>query len=344
MPLGIVRDDITLQRVDAIVNAANESLARGGGVCGAIFEAAGVDELTRACERIGHVDTGSAVFTPGFALPAAYVIHTAGPIWRGTPLDRDLLASCYTSSLELARELGCRSVAFPLVSSGIYGCPKDVALEVATGAIRSFLEDDDRDMEVTLCLFDRGASLLGEELYGRISRFVDDAYVGEREERFGRSRRTNESWLAGLADACAAGRPDAPELAAAPAAAPRPLDSLTERLRNLDAPFFETLAALIDERGLTDAQVYRRANLSRQYFSKLRAGKINPGKRVVLALAVALELDLEQTRMLLERSGYALSRAQMLDVIVEFFIESGTYDVLAINEALFAWDQPLLGT
>lgn len=336
MPLRIVRDDITLQRVDAIVNAANEWLRRGGGVCGAIFEAAGASELQDACNQIGHVDTGSAVATPGFTLPARHIIHTAGPRWRGTADDRRLLASCYASSLALARDLGDRSIAFPLISSGIYGCPKDQALAIATGAIRSFLEGDDTDMEVTLVLFDRGATILGEELYGRLSRFVDDTYVGEREERFGRHRNLSlEPWLADLAMSLA---PDVRPLADEPA------DDLEERLRTLDASFPETLLSLIDERGLTDAQVYKRANLSRQYFSKLRGGTINPGKRVVLALAVALELDLAQTRLLLERSGYALSRSNMLDVIVEFFIEHGTYDVFAINEALFSYDLPLLGT
>ena len=344
MPLSLVRDDITLQRVDAIVNAANERLRRGGGVCGAIFEAAGPDELQAACDQIGHVDVGAAVATPGFALPARHVIHTAGPVWHGTATDRELLASCYASSLSLARELGCRSVAFPLISSGIYGCPKDVALEVAVDAIRSFLGAEDADMEVTLVLFDRGATLLGEELFGRLSRFIDDAYVGEREARFGVSRRRldEEPWLANVAAAAApAADPAEGPATMADAAAPASLD---ERLRHLDAPFSETLLALIDERGLTDAEVYRRANLSRQYFSKLRSGAINPSKRVVLALAVALELDLDQTRLLLGRSGYALSRASILDVIVEFFIEGGVYDTFTINEALFAWDQPLLGT
>ena len=338
MPFSIVRDDITLQRVDAIVNAANERLKKGGGVCGAIFEAAGADQLQAACDKIGHVDTGSAVATPGFALPARHIIHTAGPIWHGTQRDRELLASCYASSLELARGLECRSIAFPLISAGVYGCPKDVALDIAVGAIRSFLADDDTDMEVTLVLFDRGATLLGEELFGRLSRFVDDAYVGEAHERFGVSRRRlhDEPWLWNI--------PADMSAPMAAAAAPAETDDLAERLQHLDASFSQTLLALIDERGLTDAQVYKRANLSRQYFSKLRSGAIQPGKRVVLALAVALELDLAQTRMLLERSGYALSRSYMLDVIVEFFIEGGVYDTFAINEALFACDQPLLGT
>ena len=370
MPFTIIREDITRLDVDAIVNAANEHLRRGGGVCGAIFAAAGADDLQRACDQIGHVDTGSAVITPGFALPARHVIHTAGPIWHGTERDAELLASCYASSLALAREHGLSSVAFPLISSGIYGCPKDVAMTVAVGAIRDFLESDETDMEVTLALFDRGAKLVGEELFGRLESFIDDAYAEERNRRFGRSQHVGQCVAERqvMADSapmapmpCEAMPPEAsPDARSAPArhqkrsakerilgalGLPRKTESsLTDMLQNMDASFSDTLLSLIDERGLTDAEVYKRANLSRQYFSKLRGGAINPSKRVVLALAVALRLDLAQTRMLLERAGYALSRSYKLDVIVEFFIEEGIYDIFTINQALYACDQPLLGT
>ena len=388
MPFNIIREDITRLNVDAIVNAANEHLKQGGGVCGAIFAAAGADDLQRACDAIGHVDTGSAVITPGFALPARHVIHTAGPIWHGTAHDRELLASCYRSSLELARENGLASIAFPLISSGVYGCPKDVAMDIAVSSIRDFLADDDTDMEVTLVLFGHREALLGEELFGRLTSFIDDAYVDESRMSYGR-RLSEEPWLAdipsydadmfGSAPAAAPSMPPAhaplpasgsAARVAAPAAqsAPAPKTmrrekrslkdrlleavglsreagrSLTDMLENMDASFTDTLLALIDERGLTDAEVYKRANLSRQYFSRLRAGTINPSKRVVLALAVALHLDLAQTRLLLERSGYALSRSYKLDVIVEFFIDEGIYDIFTINQALFACDQQLLGT
>ena len=367
MPFSIIREDITRLDVDAIVNAANEYLKQGGGVCGAIFAAAGARRLQEACDKIGHVDTGSAVITPGFDLPARYVIHTAGPIWHGTEGDRELLRSCYTSSLVLAREHGLASVAFPLISAGIYGCPKDVAMDVAVGAIRDFLATDETDMQVTLVLFDRREALLGEELFGRLASFIDDAYVDKSHERFGTSNRrlSNEPWLsecledsmAAPADAAPRPAPAVPRASKLPKVAGAPAKDrpslkdrlfgamgLTEKLAHLDASFSETLLSLIDERGLTDAEVYKRANLSRQYFSKLRSGSINPSKRVVLALAVALELDLAQTKMLLERAGYALSRSYKLDVIVEFFITEGNYDIFAINQALYAFDQQLLGT
>ncbi len=379
MPLSLIRQDITKLSVDAIVNAANEGLRAGGGVCGAIFAAAGHDELQRACDEIGHVDTGDAVATPGFALPARHIIHTAGPVWHGgTHGERELLASCYRSSLALACELGDTSIAFPLISSGIYGYPPAEALSVAVGEIRSFLVDYP-DLEVTLCLFDRKATTLTQGLFGAIESYVDDVYVDSRP--YGR-KRVSEAYAKhdGYADALhdgtlsdwdvayedsalgapAFGSAMAPAGAAmpagaapagaahastaAPAAKPaqKPM-SLDEALAHLDAPFSQTLLAMIDERGLTDAQVYARANLSRQYFSKLRSGKVNPSKRVVLALAVALELPLDETRMLLERAGHALTHASKFDVIVEWFIMHGRFDIFEINEALFTFDQQLLG-
>jgi len=418
MPLRLIRQDITLLSVDAIVNAANEGLQAGGGVCGAIFRRAGHDELQRACNEIGHVDTGSAVATPGFALHARHIIHTAGPIWRGGTHDEErLLASCYRTSLELAQSLGDTSIAFPLISSGIYGYPPAEALSVAIGTIRDFLVENP-DFDVVLCLFDRKVTTLTQTLFGEIEHYIDDTYVqsspfmDEERRRIENIPYYQEDIGSGtpssrpLPDSApysmpsAMPAPDAPvaysaapdsaapkgrkkakaprlpwtarrerkrrkdeaTFGAAPSAAQRPgdaggfaeestLDSLsiseTDRLEDLlnhlDAPFSQTLLAMIDERGLTDSQVYTRANLSRQYFSKLRSGSINPSKRVVLSLAVALELPLDQTILLLERAGHALTHASKFDIIVEWFIRSGRYDIFEINQALFAFDQQLLG-
>ena len=377
MPLSLIRQDITLLHVDAIVNAANQGLRPGGGVCGAIFAAAGYDDLCRACEKIGHVDTGAAVATPGFALPARHIIHTAGPIWHGgTAGERDLLASCYRSSLELAAELGDRSIAFPLISSGIYGYPPAEALAVALGEIRAFLAFHP-DMEVTLCLFDRSVTTLTKGIFGEIAQFIDDTYVEEspfaRRERweeaelansypsfgasaapapledhkeslwpFRRRRKKREEAEPSFVDADAMPH-FAPPAAAPQAAAPKPQATLEDLLDQLDEPFSQMLLAMIDERGMTDAQVYSRANLSRQYFSKLRSGKVNPSKRVVLSLAVALGLSYDETRALLERAGHALTHASKFDIIVEWFIRNGHYDIFEINQVLFSFDQPLLG-
>ncbi|MDR0812822.1 MAG: macro domain-containing protein [Oscillospiraceae bacterium] len=153
MPLNIIHGDITKLRVDAIVNAANTDLAMGGGVCGAIFRSAGARELQAACDRLAPIKTGDAVITPGFSLPAKYVIHAAGPIYhRQNPKQsEELLYAAYTNSLRCAAESGCRSVAFPLISSGVYGYPKDEALRVAETAIRAFLAE--HELDVSLVLF-----------------------------------------------------------------------------------------------------------------------------------------------------------------------------------------------
>jgi O-acetyl-ADP-ribose deacetylase (regulator of RNase III) len=196
MPLSLIRQDITRLSVDAIVNAANEGLRAGGGVCGAIFSAAGHDDLQRACDEIGHVDTGDAVATPGFALAARHIIHTAGPVWHGgSHGEKELLASCYRSSLNLAFELGDTSIAFPLISSGIFGYPPAEALAVAVGEIRAFLEDHP-DFEVTLCLFDRRATTLTQDFYGAIEQYVDDTYV--EDNPFARNRESEANYYGAL--------------------------------------------------------------------------------------------------------------------------------------------------
>ena len=382
MPLSFVRNDITKLNVDAIVNAANSVLRRGGGVCGAIFAAAGPDELQAACDEIGHCDTGSSVATPGFALPARYVIHTVGPVWQGGYAgERELLTSCYRTALELAHELECASIAFPLISAGIYGYPPDQALEVATSAIRAYL-DEDPDMEVTLCLFDRRALGFVEGILGEVESYIDDAYVDRNPYR----RRTPQEnaarpYSAGAPAAMPApqatpsaseiksfpfpllnrrAKKSAPEIeeecvradfayeapsreAVSREAVSRDVASLEDLLTHMDASFADTLLNMIDARDLTDAQVYARANLSRQYFSKLRAGSINPSKRVVCALAIALELTLDETKLLLERAGHALTHASKFDIVIEWFINRGNYDIFLINKTLFALDLPLLG-
>ena len=332
MPFSLVRNDIVNMRVDAIVNAANSSLAPGGGVCGAIFAAAGRTALDKACRAIGHCDVGSAVITPGFDLPARYVIHAVGPIWQGGSRGEvDLLHSCYTRALHLARENGCESIAFPLISSGIFGYPKPQALRVAINAIEEFLLK--YEMQVYLVIFDRAALLISERLYENIQRYIDDRYVELRAfprqaaEALPHARQRAE-------------QADLP--LAAPCATPgkRSLDDL---LGHLDESFSRMLLRLIDEKGMTDVEVYKRANLDRKLFSKIRKEGYNPSKQTALALAIALRLNLDETKDLLGRAGYALSHSNKFDIIIEYFIEEGVYDIFEINEALFAFEQRLLG-
>lgn len=361
MPFLIVRDDIARVSADAIVNAANTRLQAGGGVCGALFAAAGAADMQAACDAIGGCPTGSAVSTPAFALDATWVIHAVGPIWRGgLSGEREALRSCYRSVFAEAERLGVRSVAYPLISAGIYGFPVDEALAIAREETEAFLRDH-MDVAVTLVMFDRATMRAGSELFDEIDEYIDDEYVEASPHMRRRAERLAvEVWDAaapdGLADAGApSGLADsaAPEAfaaafggeavcAALSAAAPRELDDL---LSNLDASFSETLLVLIDERGMTDAEVYHRANLSRQLFSKIRSNRAyRPTKPTAVALAVALELDPRQTQDLLGRAGLALSRSSKFDVIVRFFLERGVHDVFRINEALFAYDQPLLGS
>ncbi|WP_251158427.1 macro domain-containing protein [Caniella muris] len=354
MPFQLRHGDLVETPADALVNAVNERLAPGGGVCGAIFEAAGPAELDAACRAVSPCPTGSAVATPAFGLPARHVIHAVGPRWQdGRHGERELLASAYRSALAVASSLGDRSVAFPLISAGIYGMPRETALEVATGAITGYLADTDDSLEVSLVLFDEPAALRRTLPPGLT------AYLEEQGVDVGSSPDLDRSMAPGDTGAFyPQAAPAMPQ--AAPCAAPRDAagprdtavpprrrsvkDLLSRRLASLDKGFSETLLDLIDERGLADSAVYHRANMSRQHFSKIRSNPdYRPGKSTVLALAVALELPLAQAETLLARAGYAFSPSSAADVIVRWFIEEGRYDIFEINEALYAYDQRLLG-
>ncbi|NLA95330.1 MAG: macro domain-containing protein [Clostridiaceae bacterium] len=327
MPFTIVGQDITKLEVDAIVNAANTELQMGGGVCGAIFKAAGPGPLQAACDKLAPIGTGEAVITPAFNLPAKFIIHAAGPVYRKDDPDGSeaSLRAAYTNALKRAVENQCESVAFPLISSGIYGYPKEEALRIATSAIRDFLEI--HDLHVILSVFDKAALSVSRDLMGEVKNYIDHHYL----EQTATSRKLLEVERIALGEA---------RVLRAPLHAP-PLD---EVIGQLDQPFSQLLLDLIDARGKSDVEVYKAANLDRRHFSKIRGNPgYRPGKRTVLALAIALELSLEETRELLARAGYALSPAVLFDVIVEYFIAIDRTDIFEINEVLFAYDQPLLG-
>ena len=325
MPLSIVRNDITTMKVDAIVNAANESLLGGGGVDGAIHRAAGPD-LLKECRTLGGCKTGEAKLTRGYRLPAKFVIHTVGPIWHGGGHgEREKLVSAYRTSLALALEQGCETVAFPLISAGAYGYPKDQALKVAVDTIGDFLLA--HDMTVYLVIFDRAAYTIGGKLFADIAAYIDDRYADAHTD--GRETRRRQMAMASM-----------------PMAAPvgAVLPSLDEALGRMDESFSQMLLRKIDERGMTDAQCYKKANIDRKLFSKIRSDvHYRPSKPTAAAFAVALELSLEEARELLGRAGFAFSHASKFDIIVEYFIARQNYNVFEINEALFAFDQSLLG-
>ena len=334
MPLEIVRNDITRMEVDAIVNAANETLLGGGGVDGAIHRAAG-PELLAECRTLGGCPTGQAKITRGYRLPCRHVIHTVGPVWRGGGRgEEQLLVSCYRSSLELAKRHGCESVAFPLISSGAYGYPKDAALKIATDTIRDFLMEN--DMLVYIVVFDRASFHISGKLYARVAAYIDDNYVDVHGDSDSiRSRRMRQARF--MCEDCL---PEESVCASAPC---RP-DSLESALQTLDESFSQMVLRKIDDAGIKDSVCYKRANLDRKLFSKIRNNvNYQPTKRTALALAVALELSLDETAELLQKAGLALSHSYKFDVIIEYCILNGIYDVNTINQTLFDFDQPLLG-
>lgn len=348
MPFSIVRSDIARLDVDAVVNAANEGLLAGGGVCGAIFSAAGYEQLQAACCRIAPCPTGSAMVTRGFDLPARWVIHAVGPRWiDGRHGEERLLRRAYRSALDQAARLRVASVAFPLISAGIYGYPPSAAFDIACEEIRRFLSDhagtDVGDMRVMLAVYDRQAFAASLDCYDEVSLRIEDAQGEKSFFSFDSAALAAESL-----DLNAPSAPVAePEYATASCRQTRAIDEeeIAELLDGLDASFSQTVLSLIDARGLTDVEVYKRANLSRQLFNKIRRDRgYKPTKATAVALAIALELSLDECDDLLERAGFSLSTSSKFDVIVRYFIEHECYDIYKLNAMLFAFDQPLLGS
>lgn len=441
MPFEIIRNDITNMRVDAIVNTANPRPMIGSGVDAAIHAKAG-PMLLVARKVIGTMNTGEACITPGFKLPCKHVIHTVGPVWHdGGHGEAYLLRQCYAQSLKLARRHRCKSVAFPLISAGNYGFPKQLALQIAVDTIREFLEE--HEMQVYLVVFSRNSLELSDGLVDKVRSFIDDAYVQEREiaeysfsvsrdfdfvrERLEEKPTIQEifpdvaessplpsEWELPQADLSefdedsyddavmsngeeeeeestffhsseptglptewaltkedlsrGTRRPEFTQDAAARKAyapksakrssvqlpkfqpkektAPSPFDAgeLKQKLKEADAGFSETLLKLIDKSGEKDSDVYKRANVDRKLFSKIRNNpQYKPSKATAVAFAIALELDLEETRDFIGRAGYALSRSNKFDIIIEYFITHERYDIYEINLMLFEFDQSLLG-
>ena len=368
MPYEIVRNDITNMQVDAIVNTASVQPVVGYGVDTGIHQKAG-PRLLAARQKIGKLRIGDSAITPGYDLPAKYVIHTVTPVWQGGDRgEEDLLKRCYERSLLLAKRHRCSSVAFPLMAAGNHGFPKDVALRIALDAISRFLLK--HEMQVYLVVFSRDAFQLSEKLFQGVSSFIDENYILEKSlEQYGvtdkcsvrelqqqmtlrlQQRQRDSAWMEE-----AEARMAAPMAASAPAPSAKPeaerktrpaafaKPSLTDMLAQTDAGFSETLLQLIDRTGKKDSEIYNRANVSRQHFSKIRKNPgYKPTKTTALAFAVALELDLEQTRDLIGRAGYALTKSSKFDVIIMYFIQAGNYNMFDINATLFEFDQSLLG-
>ena len=332
MPFEIVRNDITKMVVDAIVNTANPQPVIGAGTDGMIHAAAG-PRLLKERKKIGAIDVGCAAVTSAYGLQAKYIIHTVGPVWQGGNQGEEaLLRQCYDRALTIAANKKCRSIAFPLISSGTYGFPKDKALQIAISAFSAFLTR--QEMQIYLVVFDRKAFQLSEQLFHRVASYIDEHYVDTCRSTFPQEDRCRQ--LLDNAPVC-------PQ-AVCREAAPRSAKSLEEMLKQEDAGFTETLLKLIDRVGKKDSEVYKKANLSKQHFSKIRNNPhYKPTKSTAIALSLALELNLEDTRDLIGRAGYALTNSSKFDLIIRYCIENRIYNVMEINCILFEHDQSLLG-
>ena len=347
LPFFVIREDITRLKADAIVNSTNRDMKPDGGADGAIHSAAG-KLFSEECARLAPLELGEAKITAGYDLPAKYVIHVSAPVWQGGGEGEcEALCKCYKNALSLAVANGCESVGFSLMASGAYGFPRTLAAQCAERAIREFIENE--ELTVYLAVFDKASYLVGKSLFSEVKSYIDDeTFIGlfssypsrdaERRERsrgVGRRRVKFES-----ADSyfSIAGSNTADDFFAIDGG------SLDDMLKNIDDPFSVTLLKLIDAKGMSDVECYKRSNVSKKTFWKIVNQKdYRPSKATVLSFAIGLSLSLSETEHLLSTVGFALSRSSKFDIIVKYFITNGKYDIFEINEALFKFDQPLLG-
>lgn len=349
MAFHIVRNDISKMKVDIIVNTANPNPVIGSGVDSVIHHAAG-PKLIEERRKIGKIHVGTAMLTDAYDLDAKHVIHTVGPVWEGgTCKEQELLHNCYANALELALKQNCESIAFPLISSGNYGFPKGVALQTAISSISSFLME--HEMEVYLVVFDKTSYTLSEKLFSAVAAYIDENYVVElhqtsyyADEDY-RERRSLRRFLHSEAFRCES-LEDAPLPAgSAVSQSVEKKRSLQDLLNHVDESFSTHLLRLIDDRGLKDSYVYKKANIDRKHFNKIKNNKnYKPSKETAIAFAIALELSLDETKDLLGRAGYALSHSSMFDIIIEYHISNGIYDIFEIEAVLFHFTHSTLSS
>ena len=339
MPLQIVRHDITKMRVDAIVNTTNEEMIGYSGVDLAVHTVAG-EELDAECAKLAPLGLGQAKISGAYNLPCKAVIHTSGPVWRGGLLGESIiLRSCYIESLKLAVNNNFSSIAFPLISSGVYGYPKDQVLKFAIQTITEFLFD--HEMTVYLCVFDKESYTFSQKLFTDIKAYIDDEYVDEHDEHFYDNYEDEPLECLRMMKCC--------DTIAAPILAEEELNSakgksLEEYMKQMDRSFQEMLFDLIDESGMSDVECYKKANVDKRTFSKIKGNKdYKPSKQTAIAFAISLQLDMDETQELLATAGFTLSRSKPFDKIIRYFIHNKNYNIFEINEALFEFDQTLLG-
>ena len=395
MAFQIVRNDITKISADAIVNTANPAPVFMAGTDAAIYQAAGAEKLLKEREKIGVIEEGEVAVTPAFDLDAKYIFHTVGPVWQdGSKGEKDTVKKCYENCLKKAVELNIDSIAFPLISTGVYGFPKADALLIATSVFSEFLAD--HELDITLAVFDNESFELSGKIFAGINEYIDEHYV---EDKIGEEYGFAAAQVCGAALGAEAFRavrdesvdtleevveeasdaedapiekprlrshlrgirgkknyareemrnaleiPSAAEPVAAMGAAPAPQKrSLDDVMKNLTETWSESLLRRIDEKGFTDVEVYKRANVDRKLFSKIRTDKYyQPKKSTALAFVLALKLNIDEAKDFLGRAGYAFSPSSKTDLIVQYFIENEVYEIMTINLALYEHDEPLLG-
>lgn len=335
MPLQIIRQDITKMKVDAIVNTTNKKMIGYSGVDELVHTIAG-PEMDAECATLVPLGLGQAKITGGYGLPCKYVIHTSGPVWQGGLVGESaILRSCYIESLKLALQSGCRTVAFPLISSGAYGYPKDQVLKFAIQTITEFLFHN--ELTVYLCVFDKESYTFSQKLFDDIQDFIegDDSEKQDDDDDFDCSFAIMRS-----VRMCSEEEP--PKVLKETSAKKK---TLQDYMKERDKSFGERLFMLIDESGMTDVECYKKANVDKKTFSKIKCNlkTYKPSKQTAVAFAIALRLDLEETQDLLASAGMTLSRSFTFDKIIRYFIQNENYDIFEINEALFEFDQTLLG-
>ncbi len=352
MSFKIVRNDITHVKADVIVNTANPKPIYASGTDLAVYQAAGADELLAERKKIGCIERGDIAVTGAYALNAKYIIHTVGPVWvDGMHKEFETLERCYAKSLQKALELGCNSIAFPLISTGVYGFPKDKALQIAVSVFSRFLLEN--EMQIILVVFDKKSFQLSGQLVGEIDSFIDANYIRQKRiteysrRPFRHSRiESNITYDSEVYEECSryteAEESETELLMSVPM--PQKAMSLEEELENVGMSFHDKLFELIGESGMDNKDVWKRANLDRKHFSKIQCDeKYHPKKKTVMALCIALELDLEQAKDLLARADWAFSPSSKVDLIVQKAIIDKQYDIYQLNLVLFQYTNEILG-
>ena len=354
MPFKIVRNDITKVKADAIVNTANPNPICASGTDLAIYEAAGKKQLLAERKKIGKIARGDVAVTGAYQLQAKYIIHTVGPVWEdGKQHEFDILESCYRNSLQKAVELKCESIAFPLISTGVYEFPKDKGLQIAVSVFSEFLTEN--DIQIILVVFDKKSFQLSSQIVGEIDSYIDANYVADRHRReysvrsrgVGSREMSEEAFYEEMLQRSLTEDDILNDEENADLAEPCMLSadtSLEDQLANIGASFHDKLFELIGTSHLDNKDVWKRANLDRKHFSKIQCDvNYHPKKKTVMALCIALELDLEQSKDLLARADWAFSPSSKVDLIVQKAIIDKQYDIMQLNVTLFKYTSEILG-